>query len=92
MDGEECMDGEVRLIDGPSSLEGRLEVCQDGVWGSVCDDIWTEENSLVVCRQLGINVTSECTFCIWCLLGSLEFFSRCSFCKIWSEQQSIFSQ
>lgn len=48
----------MRLVDGVNQFQGRVEVCQEGVWGSVCDDSWiAETNGLVVCRQLGFNVT-----------------------------------
>nr|XP_033793850.1 neurotrypsin isoform X1 [Geotrypetes seraphini] len=46
-------DGMLRLSSGSSSHMGRLEVYHQGQWGSVCDDGWTELNTLVVCRQLG---------------------------------------
>lgn len=46
-------EGTVRLVNGPSSSEGRLEVYHNGQWGTVCDDDWKHENSQVVCRQLG---------------------------------------
>ncbi|XP_029474408.1 neurotrypsin isoform X2 [Rhinatrema bivittatum] len=46
-------DGVVRLSSGSGSRLGRLEVYHRGQWGSVCDDGWTELNTLVVCRQLG---------------------------------------
>ncbi len=52
----ECTDGDLRLVDGRARYEGRVEVCQEGLWGSVCDDNWLpRENSIVVCRQAGIN-------------------------------------
>ncbi|XP_028833197.1 neurotrypsin isoform X2 [Denticeps clupeoides] len=46
-------DGSARLRGGTSGFEGRLEVYYGGRWGTVCDDDWTDTNTLVVCRQLG---------------------------------------
>jgi len=43
----------VRLIGGPSSYEGRLEVYYNNVWGTVCDDSFTDREAAVVCRSLG---------------------------------------
>lgn len=45
---------EVRLADGSSSREGRVEVSVNGVWGTVCDDHWSTENANVVCNMLGL--------------------------------------
>ena len=46
-------DWEMRLINGGSSLEGRLEVCLNGVWGTICDQSWDDRDAGVVCSQLG---------------------------------------
>ena len=32
---------------------GRVEIIRDGVTGYICDTNWTEDDALVVCRQLG---------------------------------------
>ena len=52
-DTKECQDGSIRLVDGIIEQEGRVEVCLDGVWGSVCDDGWDKTDAHVVCTQMG---------------------------------------
>lgn len=55
----ECTENDVRLVDGRNKTEGRVEVCKEGLWGTICDDNWDMFNSLVVCRQVGINASSK---------------------------------
>ena len=42
-------------MNGHLPSDGRLEVCVDGSWGTVCDmnNYWSEVDAHVVCRQLG---------------------------------------
>lgn len=43
---------EYRLMDG-NDLEGRLEVKYRGVWGTVCDDDFSNKEAQVFCNSLG---------------------------------------
>ncbi len=52
--GFSCEDGDVRLVGGASEYEGRVEVCKDQRFGTVCDDqSWRDNEARIVCRQLG---------------------------------------
>ncbi|XP_019861045.1 PREDICTED: scavenger receptor cysteine-rich domain superfamily protein-like, partial [Amphimedon queenslandica] len=48
-----CTDGELRLVDGSGPHEGRVEVCVNQVWGTICSIGWSNEDANVICKQLG---------------------------------------
>lgn len=51
----QCTDGDVRLVNGTGGrrYEGRVEICIDNHWGTVCDDHWDNRDAEVVCNMLG---------------------------------------
>ena len=55
VDNSSCANGDVRLVNGSSSMEGRAEICYNSSYHTVCDDFWDNLDAAVVCRQLGFS-------------------------------------
>ena len=51
-----CTTGQLRLVAGNIPNEGRVEICMNNEWGTVCDDAWSSDDATVVCRVLGYSV------------------------------------
>ena len=46
----------IRLVNGESPLEGRVEICLNGVWGTVSSERgWDYRDASVACRQLNFS-------------------------------------
>ena len=50
---EPCIDGEVRLSGSSLDNTGRVELCVERTWTTLCDRSWDSNDASVACRQLG---------------------------------------
>ena len=47
-----CTLGDIRLVNGSSKHEGRVEVCFGNLWGTICHNSWDNRDAGVICKQL----------------------------------------
>lgn len=53
----DCEDGQVRLVQGMVdeenlTMDGRLEICFNNAWGTVCNNFFRLTDAQVACNQL----------------------------------------
>ena len=65
---------------GDNPLEGRVEICINNAWGTVCDDAFSSEDAQVVCTQLGEPFNGILP--IWKLLCNCDY--KWCYCEIGS--------
>ena len=82
-----CQDGQIRLVEGktPNKADGRVEICFNDRWGTVCDDNFGVQEAAVVCRQQGFpaeglhytefydcgNILPDMTACFIIIVGAV---------------------
>ena len=49
----------LRLMDGDNVNEGRVEVYCNGIWGTICNETFGQDEANTVCRQLGYTVAND---------------------------------
>ena len=70
----DCDDDDIRLIGGPTSLEGTVEICRNQVWGGVCSYRWHTGDANIVCSQLGYQSSGNLVIIIF---GSVTIIYFC---------------
>ena len=58
-----CTLGDVRLVNGTSVLEGRVEVCFGNLWGTICHNSWDNRDAGVICKRLFNSSFGELIVC-----------------------------
>ena len=57
-----CNNSDIRLAGGSDQYEGRVEICFNETWGTICDGSWSTNDANVACRQLGYAATGARAF------------------------------
>ena len=55
-----CTENTTRLVGSDSPLEGRVEICVNGDWGTIVSDTWDYRDASVVCKELGYSSSGDC--------------------------------
>ena len=69
-----CEDGQVNLTGGANVREGRVEVCLNRVWGTVCSEQFSDDDAQVVCSQMNFERNSKPVKCNIHMLRAIVLF------------------
>lgn len=50
-----CTEGEIRLANNSTESEGRVEICVNGLWGTMCPNNTSTLDVKTICKQLGFS-------------------------------------
>ena len=71
---ERCSNGTIRLAGSGYTTMGRVELCINGEWGTICINSFDDNDATVVCRQLGYSTYGK--------IIALVCFNSTSSCKV----------
>lgn len=58
-------------MNGIIEKEGEIEMCVNGVWGSICPDGWDDTDAYVICKQLGYAEQGVLTHFYFCFCSKV---------------------
>ena len=59
----DCSEGAIRLVGGASKYDGRVEVCINKIWGTVCAGGTTPSDAQKICTSRGFSDQGEKVVC-----------------------------
>ena len=73
----------MRLVNGTTPSEGKVVICYNRRWGTVCSYYWDTVEAGIVCRQLGFeSICLASSFTTSCNIVNLSYFLQMVFLVI----------
>lgn len=69
----------MRIVGGISVFEGRVELCINEIWNTICaDGAWTNNDANVACREAGYSATGMYNYVYTAPLYNYIYICICS--------------